>query len=883
MAVSTTDTYSGPYAANGVTVEFPFTFKAVSGDDVGVFIRDAAGIDTIIDSTAYSVTLSAEGGTVAMTAPPTAGEIYIFSDPSFLQPVSFASGQAFLPTVVNEVNDRDVVRALYLKREIDRAPKTPLGGGAEGQFPVVGVGGGWGFASGTGNDPAFRADVASSDPDKGAALMAYRYGGQAGTVSEKLSNLASPNDVGFGADRAGITNSLGAFSLMFAAAAAFQVPSGSYKVDATPDMPADGFSWRKDAGAIFTGAGSLADPVNFPGFSYTADLRYIQMAEVGASAANPSTVSHPVAFYHQHSDAPGAINPAVVFQQNKWGSASQTGVQAAFFETVDRAGNAPGRTDFGEAIRAHAVGFGGNPYGAVLVAQIGDGVTVGTAKYGVACEMEVIRAGGTPAVLPAAWTSSNNFDACGLATVRYGVKAMAGFAINPFNEVRAQVGFGVFNSFAAQGVARRTIDFASFFSNENDVPYGLYLRNIGYASISIDNNKPIMALNAAGDAEHNVFYYGTDNAVHIGAGATGVVMHGEVTLAGVTLLSSPGLSSILGAPTGSFWLDVGAEDVKIQRLGQRVFVGSAFDNTGNLLGTQGGTFAPTAAQGPNWLLQYGTAVVQSPGLQAVVGVSRSSDGLFTGFPIHLQAAIGVSGAAINDVANAVVWGLYGDVQLKNAGVAYGLEIAAKNSSYDRISTPYLDLDGVFGIWLAGGGDATYAGAPTAPNNAAVRIGYNSSTWNTGLLFDKLGITGTDGITGVGTAIALARGHSLLWFKPDGSPGARLHSEVDASGQDVAILLSNNKVQLLGSAGVPLVIGQHVTNGVNGLLVTDGTAGNGPILSPTGASTDADLNLAGKGTGMPRFGVLAASGDAAITGYVDHKLADGSIVRLAVIA
>lgn len=177
MAVSTTDTYSGPYAANGVTVEFPFTFKAVSGDDVGVFIRDVAGIETIIDTAFYSVTLSSEGGTVAMTAPPTAGDVYIFSEPSFLQPVSFAAGQAFLPTVVNEVNDRAAVRALYLKREVERAPRTPLGGGAEGQFPVVLPGGGWGFGSGTGNDAAFRADVASSAPDKGAALMAFSGAG----------------------------------------------------------------------------------------------------------------------------------------------------------------------------------------------------------------------------------------------------------------------------------------------------------------------------------------------------------------------------------------------------------------------------------------------------------------------------------------------------------------------------------------------------------------------------------------------------------------------------------------------------------------------------------------------------------------------------------
>ena len=138
-----------------------------------MFIRSAGGVETVVSAGSYSVTLAAEGGTVVMSSPPASGDLYIFSEPSFLQPVNFASGQPFLPSVVNDVNDRDVVRALYLKREVDRAPKTPIGGGQDGKYPVVEIGGGWGFASGTGNDPALRNDLAV--PEMGAGLVAISH------------------------------------------------------------------------------------------------------------------------------------------------------------------------------------------------------------------------------------------------------------------------------------------------------------------------------------------------------------------------------------------------------------------------------------------------------------------------------------------------------------------------------------------------------------------------------------------------------------------------------------------------------------------------------------------------------------------------------------
>lgn len=138
MAVSTTDTFSGPYLANGVTVAFPFTFKAVAPGDVAVIFRDGSGGETVANDADFTVELSAEGGTVTFGTPPAAvvGELYVVSEPSFLQSVEFASGQPFLPSVINGVNDRDVVRALYLKDRAERSLTVPRGESA-GTMPPL--------------------------------------------------------------------------------------------------------------------------------------------------------------------------------------------------------------------------------------------------------------------------------------------------------------------------------------------------------------------------------------------------------------------------------------------------------------------------------------------------------------------------------------------------------------------------------------------------------------------------------------------------------------------------------------------------------------------------------------------------------------------------
>lgn len=154
MAVSTTDTYSGPYEANGSTVEFPFTFKAASASELRVFIL-ADGVEADVSQSEYTVTLTASGGTVLFGAAPIGGDLYIESVPTFEQPIAFSSGQAYRPETVNEANDRAAIRDLFLKSRLDRAPVVPVGGGdAIGRYAFVNADGTWGFSIGSGGGGA---------------------------------------------------------------------------------------------------------------------------------------------------------------------------------------------------------------------------------------------------------------------------------------------------------------------------------------------------------------------------------------------------------------------------------------------------------------------------------------------------------------------------------------------------------------------------------------------------------------------------------------------------------------------------------------------------------------------------------------------------------
>ncbi len=146
MTVETTTTIAGPYPTNGVATAFPFSFRALSADEVQV-VREVGSVEATVSPSLYKVQLSAQSGTVVFDAPPAAGaNIYVLSDPDFKQNISFSNQSAFLPSSHNEANDRSAIRAQVLAEQVKRAPVLPLDPSkAAGLFPKVMADGSWGY------------------------------------------------------------------------------------------------------------------------------------------------------------------------------------------------------------------------------------------------------------------------------------------------------------------------------------------------------------------------------------------------------------------------------------------------------------------------------------------------------------------------------------------------------------------------------------------------------------------------------------------------------------------------------------------------------------------------------------------------------------------
>lgn len=127
MTVEATNTQDGPLLPNGATTSFPFTFKALTADEVAVALFDADG-EAVTPGT-FEATIDPDGGgTVEFDVAPDDGlALYIYSDPDYEQTAAFANQLAFLPAILNNAFDRDVVRSLANRALINRSLIMPIG------------------------------------------------------------------------------------------------------------------------------------------------------------------------------------------------------------------------------------------------------------------------------------------------------------------------------------------------------------------------------------------------------------------------------------------------------------------------------------------------------------------------------------------------------------------------------------------------------------------------------------------------------------------------------------------------------------------------------------------------------------------------------------
>ncbi|WP_395317017.1 glycosyl hydrolase family 28-related protein [Variovorax sp. UC74_104] len=296
MTVPATPRKAGPYAGNGVTTSFPFTFKVFAETDIQPVLTDSFGTATnLVLNSDYSVLLNADqdanpGGAVTypiLVGPspmPAGSTLTIIGNMTLDQTTDVTNSGRFLPQVYENALDKLTILIQQLKEVSDRTLQAAIGTTVKLLFPAPSAGkfirwrsdltglenveagtdsialqgllgdstlanrgaGMIGFSSAL-SYPAGTAGLAlkgvadipnSTDATKGAALVGYKStatGAVGRTLAAKLSEIISVKD--FGAVGDGVTDDAAAIQAALTHAyglggATVMLPKGVYIVGA---------------------------------------------------------------------------------------------------------------------------------------------------------------------------------------------------------------------------------------------------------------------------------------------------------------------------------------------------------------------------------------------------------------------------------------------------------------------------------------------------------------------------------------------------------------------------------------------------------------------------------------------------------------------------
>lgn len=292
-----------------------------------------------------------------------------------------------------------------------------------------------------------------------------------------------------------------------------------------------------------------------------------------------------------------------------------------------------------------------------------------------------------------------------------------------------------------------------------------------------------------------------------------------------------------------FWPDAVPAGV-IQRQYDRVFIGGATLADGTLANVVK-DWLETERNFTTRNSQFATT--STIGQSAVLGGSRTSDSLGVGS----MGCIGVSGYAINNNATQVQFAYAGYFEARKktgAGTTHGIEIDIVNQGAGGTVTPFAPapVGMTNALWLASGGGV--AGAVAA--SIGMGIINNGTTFDRGILFQANAITGTDGVTGVGTAIAMAKGHVLTWFNSSGSPTTNLYSAAASSTIGSGMVFDDGSAKIINSSpGTTQFDVVYTATNVNYISPINADAGSGPSIRALGTDANIDIRLSPKGTGV----------------------------------
>lgn len=153
MTVAATPRRAGPYAGNGVTTLFPFSFKVFTADDLEVVRTDADGVPaTLVLNSDYSVLLNPDqdanpGGTITypvIIGPtpilPVGATLTAIGDLPYSQPTDITNTGRFLPQVFENALDRLTIQVQQLAEIASRTLQAAVGTTVSLIFPAPSAG-----------------------------------------------------------------------------------------------------------------------------------------------------------------------------------------------------------------------------------------------------------------------------------------------------------------------------------------------------------------------------------------------------------------------------------------------------------------------------------------------------------------------------------------------------------------------------------------------------------------------------------------------------------------------------------------------------------------------------------------------------------------------
>jgi hypothetical protein len=249
-------------------------------------------------------------------------------------------------------------------------------------------------------------------------------------------------------------------------------------------------------------------------------------------------------------------------------------------------------------------------------------------------------------------------------------------------------------------------------------------------------------------------------------------------------------------------------------------------------------------------------------------------------------------------------------------------------------------------YTTGDSDTAYT-APTYPAGCAIDISGGSinasyQKWTAGIVFRNGSLVRDP--NNFSNAIMMAQKHRIEWEASSGAEGAAIWSEVTSDSSRMAIAIKNNELNVLGPIGQTIAVLRHDTTSAgtvnfpiirssrtnvpvafigsgndsnvsidfqtkgtgitrflshsgsgeslrvepsssapNNFLIIKGGDSSEPIISAAGVSTDIDIKISTKGSGLLKYGTHSVSSDAPISGYIEIKDSAGNIRKLAVIS